>query len=72
MANTSTKVNRFIALGYSFFAGDTSIESSGQSSSSVKIEIIHADIEKENNILPINNQVLQTINIQKSSGSLKI
>jgi hypothetical protein len=75
MSNTATKVNRFIALGYTFWAScpdeDGSHAHSSKESCIEENPITYNEI-KEDDILPINNQILQTVNVTKFSGGLRI
>ena len=75
MANTISKVNSFISLGYVFLAEEASkakpIESSPEESS-LENENIVQNTEEQENILPINNQVIKTVNINTNYSGLRI
>ena len=75
MANTATKLNNYIALGYICLASETKIgESSASAYQRTVEEESHSatnDIHTEN-ILPINNQVLKTIDFSTNYSSLRI
>ena len=75
MANTTTKVNNYIALGYIFLASNIKNGEFSESASQETVEEeSHSAINDINteNILPISNQVLKTINFSTNYGSLRI
>ena len=75
MANTMTKFNSFISLGYVIMAESASKSESVESSpeeTTVDNNVVVQNTEEQENILPINNQVLRTINLNTNYGSLRI
>ena len=72
MANTSTKVNSFIAMGYSFLATQTPVEHESVPSPADMEQSQPYDTSEKENILPINNQVLKTLNLNIQTGGLRI
>ena len=73
MSNTNTKVTGYIVQGYVFMAEESSLKLSekpefDESSS----EVVVTQSVAEEDILPINNNVIQTINYQINSGGMRI
>jgi hypothetical protein len=74
MSNTTTKVNSFIALGYSFLASETQIRElleQEPSEESVEEEKVLNNVE-EDSVLNISNDVIKTINYQVKPGGLRV
>lgn len=75
MSNTTTKVNSFGILGYVLTveaANKQPIEPSSEISSIENDNISSQNIKEQENILPSNNQVLKTINLNTNYGGLRI
>lgn len=74
MSNTSTKVNSFIALGYTFLASCSPLEEpENPASEETSVEESSKTFnEIKEDILPTNNQVLKTIDYQRVSSGLRI
>ena len=75
MANTTAKVNNYIALGYIYLASDSQIEGfSAPASQEITKEETPAIIDDVVNepLLPINNSVLKTVNLSSSSSGMRI
>ena len=71
MANVITK---FLAMGYSIEANTPVADTKAQASEETTVEenpVSTNEIEQEN-ILPINNQVIKTIDFQPKIGGLRI
>lgn len=71
MSNTPAKINCYLALGYSLLAEQTPKEELQPSVSKEKASE-HPIYKEENDILPINNQILNNMNIQINASNLKI
>ncbi len=74
MSNTATKVNNYIALGYIFLASETKIEESSVpvSQETVKESLSAINDIQNEDILPVNNQIMKTLNITANYNSLRI
>ena len=73
MSNTTTKVNSFIALGYSIAASSTPVKS--VASAEVEDTTMGAllnDVIEEDNAVSLSNNIIKTLNIQINSSGLRV